>query len=638
MGAWGDWMIQRVMRAVGFAAALWVLFGQAVAAENEMSPAGASVTEPVVVTATRTSTPIADVLSPVLVLDREEIADRQIVSFQDLLAGEPGIQLSNNGGLGKVSSLFLRGFNADHVLVLVNGVRMGSSSVGTTAFQYLPVDAIDHVEVVRGPLSSLYGSEAMGGVIQIFTRRPTVDGLQTDAQVTAGSHRTNSVGASVGMVDGALSYGLSASALNSNGYPNCTGAPYISPSSPGGGCYVYDATPDGFHTASASATARYRFGEESDLEFTLLRAQGNVRYAGSYTNHEDFVQQSAALASHWMVSPTLRVMAQIGQSRDNALDNLDGVEPDGNRFDTTRNSASLQGDWRLAAAQLLTLGAEYLRDELNSDAGFPVTARTIHGIFGEYQTSLGAQQLTLSARRDQNSQFGQRSTGSAAWGYRLSQTLRLTASVGTAFHAPSFDDLYFPNFGNPALKPETARSLDVGLDWRATTTHGSAHVFESHVQDLIGYDMVQFAPENTDRARIRGLELEVQATRGPWIIAGSAAWLDARNQTPGSANFGNRLPRRAQLTSRLEVARAWRDVRVALRTDLAGRRYEDLANLLPLGGYVTTDLRVDWTPRRAWTLQFKVANAADRAYQTALYYPQDGRNVWVTVRYHPIPR
>jgi vitamin B12 transporter len=635
VGAWGFSVGIRTLGAHGVAVALAGLLCVKMASAESVELASLSPTEPVVVTATRTTTALDDSLPSVTVIGSEEIENRQVLSFQDLLEGEAGIQISNNGGLGKVSSVFLRGANADQVLVLVNGVRMGSATLGTTAFQYLPIDQLDRVEIVRGPLSSLYGSEAVGGVIQIFTRRPTIDGLSVGADAAAGSHDTYTVGANIGVVSGPLSYGLSASSLTSDGYPNCRGAPYVSPSSPGGGCYVYDSTPDGFHNVSGSAQMGYRFSDTADVEATVLRAQGGTRYAGDYTNHENFVEQAASVAAHWASIAALRLTAVVGQSHDNELDTLNFVEPPGSLFDTTRTSASLQADWQITSAQLLTLGSDYVRDQLSSDTLFPVTSRNITGVFGEYQAKFGSEQLALSARHDDNSQFGSETTGSLAWGHHLTQSLRLTASVGTAFHAPTLDDLYYPYFGNPDLKPETSRSFELGLEQRLADSRWSIHGFESDVHNLISYDAVVFAPENTDEARIRGIEFDGGLKAGAWSGDLTATWLDPRDRAVGSPNYNNLLPRRARGTGRLEVARTWGAFRVASRLNVAGPRFDDLANTQPLGGYTTLDALIEWTPEKHWVLQGKLGNATDRRYETALFYPQDGRNFLVTLRYRP---
>ncbi len=352
----------------------------------------------ITVTATRTSVPLSDALASVTVLTRAEIQARQVLSLQDLFEGEAGIQISNNGGLGKASSVFIRGANADQVLVLIDGVRVGSATLGTTLFQYFPIDQISRVEIVCGPLASLYGSEAMGGVIQIFTGPPKTQGLTVQADAAAGSHETSTIGASVDVGAGPLYYGVSASNLTSNGYPNCTGAPYLSPASPGGGCYVSDPRPDAFHDVSTSAHVGYRFADSFDAVATFMRSQGGARYAGSYTNHQSFVEQVASLAGHWTPTAAVRVTVQGGQSRDNEFDRLDFVEPPGNLFDTLRNSASLQADWTVEEHQILTVGGDYLRDAIASEMIFPVTERRVTSVFAEYQGGYGPLEVTMSGR------------------------------------------------------------------------------------------------------------------------------------------------------------------------------------------------------------------------------------------------
>ncbi len=638
-GCKGGFVVSYRSLAAGIAAAsvLSCLSGACDVASADSSSGDAdSGLQQIVVTATRTAVPLDDSLASVTVISRKEIESRQILSLQDLFQGEAGIEISNNGGLGKASSVFIRGANADQVLVMVDGVRMGSATLGTTLFQYLPVDQIERVEIVRGPLSSLYGSEAMGGVIQIFTKPPQKDGVTIRADAAAGSHSTSKIGASVDVSSGPFYYGLSASNLASNGYANCTGAPYVSPASPGGGCYVYDLSPEGFHDVSASAHFGYRLSTKAYAEATFMRSQGGTRYAGSYTNHQSFVEQVTSLAGHWSPVSALRLTAQAGQSRDNEIDTLDFVEPPGSLFDTIRNNASLQADWTVEPHQTLTAGADYLKDTISSDTVFPVTARSVTGVFGEYQGLFGPAELTLSGRHDRNSQFGGKSTGSIAAGYHLTRTLRAVASVATGFHAPSFNDLYFPGFGNPALRPETSHAYEVGLVQDLAAAGWSLRAYETRVHDLISFDNPQFTPENTDIARIRGVELQGHLSTRRWSANLTGTWLDPRNRTPGSPNYGRLLPRRARVTGRLEVARQWPwTLRSALRVNASGRSYDDAGNASPLGGYETLDVLLQYSPAKSWTLQAKVANLSDRRYQTALYYPQDGRNYLVTVRYAP---
>jgi vitamin B12 transporter len=616
-------------------AALGLLFSAGAATAGAVENTEGDGPAALVVTATRTATETSDSIVPITTLDLAQIEARQVISVPDLFAGEAGVQLTNNGGLGKETSVYLRGSNADQVLVLIDGVRVGSTTVGATAFQYLPLESIDHVEIVRGPLSSLYGSEAMGGVIQIFTRHAAADGVTVDAQASEGSHETSLVGGSFGGRSGPFSIELGGSNIASNGYQNCTGAPYVSPSSPGGGCFVYDPTPDGFHSVSGNARVHLDLPGNSDIEGIAMRAQGGTRYAGEFTNHEDFVEQVATIAAHIGLTDTLRLTAQVGQSRDDEVDTLNFVESPGSLFDTIRTSASLQADWKPASSTTVTFGSDYLHDQIASDTVFPVTVRDVTGVFAELQEHIGPAQFTLSGRNDSNSQFGDRATGGAGFGYRLADDLKLTAVVGTAFHAPSFNDLYFPQFGNPDLKPESSVSYDLGIERRSAADRWSVHAFQSLVHDLIGYDAILFAPENTDRARIAGVEFDASLTRGPWKAGLNATWLDARDVTPDSPNYGKLLPRRARGTGRLELSRAIGRFSITTRIDAAGPRYDDIANTQPLGGYTTVDVLGEMSIGRHWTLQAKLANATDRRYETALYYPQDGRNYLITLRYGP---
>lgn len=621
------------LRAGGFVVSLSVVLCS-MSARAETSVSTDSGLDEVTVTATRTPNTLADTLASVTVLNQQDIELRQVLALQDLFVGEAGLQVSNNGGPGKATSVFLRGANADQVLVLVDGVRMGSATLGTTAFQYLPVDQFGRVEIVRGPLSSLYGSEAMGGVIQLFTQRPTTDGLTVQGDASYGSHETSSYGGRADVTSGGLSFGLSGNNLTSNGYANCTGAPYTATFA-GGGCYVDDARPDGYHTVSSSAHLSYRFTDTDDIEATVMRAQGGSRYAGDYTDHESFVEQEASVAAHWTPVAALRITAQLGQSHDNELDTLDGVEPAGSLFDTTRNTASVQADWTIIPHQILTLGADYLKDSIANDAYFPVTSRRISGVFGEYQGSFGPQQLAVSLRHDDNTQYGDKTTGSAAWAYHFADTMRVTASYGTAFHAPSFDALYYPYYGNPLLKPETSHSVEVGVDQRLQSAHWSLRAYDTLYHNLISYDAAFFAPENTDEARIRGLEAQGGMNWGAWTADITGTLLDAKDHTPGSFEYGDQLPRRARGTGRLEVARQFHQARIAVRYNLSGPSYDDLANTERLGGWSTVDTLAEWTPTLHWAVQAKVANVTGHRYETAMYYPQDGRNFLLTVRYRP---
>jgi vitamin B12 transporter len=581
----------------------------------------------VVVTATRTIQSIDDALSSVTIITRADIQARQATSVQELLTGEAGVQISNNGGLGKATALFLRGTDADQVLVLVDGVKLTSATLGTTAFEYLPVEEIDRIEVVRGPRSSLYGSEAVGGVIQIFTHRGQGE-PQLTASAGGGSHNTENTSAGFSGSTSGLSYSALSSYLGSDGYASCRGTPVP----PGGGCFTFDFTPDGFHNASQSARIGYEFSDTANVEVTALRAQGGTRFAGTFVNHESFVQQTAGVTGRWSPLPSLHLTMRAGQSRDEATDDLNFVPQI--RFDTLHSQGTLQADWQLAPQHLLTLGTDAQRDSVASSVGYAVSSRRDVGGFLEYQGGFASERFSISARHDDNEQFGGQATGSAAWSHRFAGGLRLTASFGTAFRAPTFNELYYPFFGNPALRPEHSRSVELGVDGSRGEAQWSLHTFETRVNDLIAFDS-SFLPANIETAVIRGAEGQVTARRAASTASLIVTWLDPRNRTPGSAEGGNLLPRRATLSGRLEVGHQWASARLTARLNAVGPRFEDLANTHRLGGYITLDLLSSLAPTPQWSVEAKVANVSGRHYETAEFYPQDGRTGWITLRYHP---
>ena len=581
----------------------------------------------VVVTATRTNQSIDDALSAVTIITRADIEARQATSVQELLTGEAGVQISNNGGLGKATALFLRGTDADQVLVLVDGVKLTSATLGTTAFEYLPVEEIERIEIVRGPRSSLYGSEAVGGVIQIFTRRGHGE-PQLTASAGGGSHNTENTSAGFSGSTSGLSYSASSSYLGSDGYVSCRGTPVP----PGGGCFTFDFTPDGFHNASQSARIGYDFSDTSNVEVTALRAQGGTRFAGTFVNHESFVQQTAGVTGRWSPLSSLHLTIRAGQSRDEARDDLNSVPQ--TRFDTLHSQGTLQADWQLAPQHLLTLGTDAQRDSVASSVGYAVSSRRDVGGFLEYQGGFASERFSISARHDDNEQFGGQATGSAAWSHRFAGGRRLTASFGSAFRAPTFNELYYPFFGNPALRPEHSRSAELGLDGSRGEAQWSLHTFETRVNDLIAFDS-SFRPANIETAVIRGAEGQLTARRTGSTLSLVITWLDPRNRTPGSAEAGNLLPRRARLSSRLELGRQWAGAHFTARLNAVGPRFEDLANTQRLGGYITLDLLGSFAPAQLWSVEVKIANVTARHYETAEFYPQDGRTGWITLRYHP---
>ena len=297
-----------------------------------------------------------------------------------------------------------------------------------------------------------------------------------------------------------------------------------------------------------------------------------------------------------------------------------------------------RSDFGLGDRQLLTVGLDWLRDRVDSSTAYDETQRDNHAVFAQYQATFGAQSLEASARHDDNEQFGTHTTGSAAWGIAFAQDWRVTIGYGTAFKAPTFNELYFPSFGgfptsNPNLVPEESKSWEAGVAHRGDRATWRLDGFSTRVDDLIVLDAM-FVPQNLDSARLRGAELGVDTTFNDWTVAASASVLDTENRGNG-ANAGNRLPRRAQHSARIELDRAFGALRLGITGIGEGARFDDVGNTRRLGGYATFDLRAEYAFAPAWTVQVRAANVFDRDYETAAFYNQAGREFFLTLRYAP---
>ena len=609
------------LRRSAFAAALFLVFASTAALADEP----AQDLKNVVVTATRTEQTEAGTLAAVTVIDRAEIERLQPQSVTDLLQGTPGLSMANNGGPGKSTSLFLRGTEADHVLVLVDGVKIGSATLGQPSIQNIPVEQIERIEIVRGPFSSLYGSEALGGVIQIFTRRPS-GAFEPSLELGYGSNDSFRGAAGLAGKVGEGWYAVQATHEDTDGINACRGKP----SPRGAGCFVNEPDRDGFRDSSVALKGGYRFNDAWDADAQWLRSWGYNAYDGSTSNQSDVVQQVYGARAHWRPSQTFTLTVSAGQSADLSDNYLNGRYT--STFNTHRDLGSLQGDLNVGGG-LWSLGYDWQRDRVDSNTSYARDQRLNRGVFAQWQQSFGTQSLQASLRHDDNQQFGGKTTGSLLWGWDFAPAMRLTASAGSAYKAPTFNELYYPGYGNTALRPESSRSYELGL--RGTPSWGlwSLNAFENRIRDLIAYDASLGLPGNVDRARIRGAEAVASTTLDGWILRGTATWLDPRNR---SETYRDKLlPRRAPRSARLDADRSFGDFSIGASVYAAGHRYDDLANGYRLGGYALTDLRLAYALDRDWKLQLSLRNAFDKHYETAAYYNQPGRTAMLSVSYRP---
>ena len=580
----------------------------------------------VVVTATRTAQTIAESLAPVSILTREDIERSQAHSVEDILGVLPGISVANQGGQGKLSSLFMRGTNANQVLILLDGVRLGSATSGLSALQDLPIDLIDRIEIVRGSRSSLYGADAMGGVIQLFTRKGGDGTTKPTLAFGGGSYGSWQTAATLsGGSDNGAWYSMGLTALGTRGINACQG-------SLSAGCFTIEPDKDGYRKQSTRVRAGWNFDPTTSIDVNVLESFGHNFYDGSYANQSRTKQQVLAVNLSALATDNWHSNLRLGQHQDKSDDFKDQAFV--SRFNSLRDSISWQNDFVLAVGHQLIVGVDWQVERVNSTTAFAVTSRNNHAIFVQYLAKILQQDLQVALRHDDNQQFGGKTTGSVAWGYTLNPKLRFTASFSTAFKVPTFNDLYYPDFSNQKLQPETSRSIDLGLAGKTGIVQWSLNVFETRIDDLIGLDAF-WVPNNINQAHIYGFEATAITHIAEWDVRGHLNLLDPENQTLGDINYGHFLPRRAQASGALLADRYVRDWGFGFTIKTEGRRYDDIANMIPMGGYATFDLRVEYALNKEWRLQARVENLFDKDYQTAYLYNQPGRGIYATLRYQP---
>ena len=600
---------------------------------------------PIVVTANRTAQTASEAISSVTVLTREDIEKRQARSVEDLLRGETGMQLINSGGRGKLTTLLMRGTNADHVLVLVDGIKVGSATSGLTPFQDLPVDQIERIEIVRGPRSSLYGSEAIGGVIQIFTRKGGGE-LTPSLRMTAGSDQTYQAAGGLSGSNASVFYNIALSGNHTRGFDSCKPEAATNFTA----CFTDEPDDDGYKNISGSARLGMELDDGGEISLSYLHSDNKTEYDGDFQNKTETVQQVAGLSASFSLTDIWWLKIVAGLSIDDSENFNDGAFA--NRYDTTRKSLSLQNDIFLFDRDTLSIGIDYLQDDIDTDGDqnadgviddadqFSETKRDNTGIFAQYLAALGRHDIELNARHDDNEQFGSKLTGGIGYGVQLRESLRFVSSYGTAFKAPSFNQLYFPGFGNPDLKPEEAKSIELGFRGRhqypgggGNITHWSLLWFDTRVDELIGFD-TEFNSVNIDKAKIKGVEFNYDSqVYQHWLVGLGFTWQSPKSDSGTYA--GNLLPRRAKRMGRFDLdylASRWS---LGATLTANSRSYDDQANTRELGAWQTIDIRSELRIHEYWQLQAKIENLFDHDYETASDYNQPGRSFFVTLLYKP---
>ncbi|MGB2247821.1 MAG: TonB-dependent receptor domain-containing protein [Alcanivorax sediminis] len=593
------------------AAATFSLLPLAAVSDSSADGEQYAMLDPVVVTPTLTSQTAEATLSSVTVVDEVTLREQQPVDMADLLRGQPGIDTTGNGSFGKNASVFIRGTSSDSTLLLVDGVRLRSATAGSPAWQYLPPQMMQRVEIVRGPRGSLYGADAVGGVVQVFTRD---EGTWLNA--AGGTFNTWNLGAG--------------SSLTHGGTTATVGANYFDTD---GTVLREDSEDRGYDNTSGIVKIRHQFGDAGSVGVFGFRAEGNSEYEGGAPEDlrdTDFMLEVAGLKGDVWVSENWQVKALLSQAKDESEDFAEGLS--NGIFDTRTRTANLQNTFLLGDHQFI-VGGEYQGDEITSDNEYDETRRDNKAAFGQALLNFGPLDLQGSLRHDDNDAFGSKVTGAAAVGYKLDRQHRVRASYGTAFKAPTFNDLYYPGFGNAELKPESSETGEVGMRGQYSVWYWDAALYRSNIDDLISYDPVVMAPGNVEKATVEGAELAMGLEWQQWRARLAFSALkpeDEENETI--------IARRAQRMGRLDVDRQIGEFSLGGTASFQGHRYNDAANTQRLSGFGLLDLRAGWQFAKNWTGRVVVENVLDKEYTTARNfsgwdYLNAERSVMVSVSY-----
>jgi vitamin B12 transporter len=576
-----------------------------------------------IVTPARTTQSLDKTITDTTVLDEQDIRKSGAADVPTLLRSLAGLEVVQAGGLGEVSSTFMRGTNSSHVLVLLDGVRINSATTGTTALEHIMLDNIERIEVVRGNVSSLYGSEAIGGVIQLFTKRG-YGAPAFNASAGLGSHGTQRMSAGFSGAIEATSFSVNVGRVKTDGVSaiNTGIAPTANPDK------------DGYDNVNCDAQIQHSINDNHRISAALFGTYGDSQYDSAFnssTNDRNKTLsaiQKISLGSDDQFNDLWHSKLKLARGTDDSRDYLNDAED--SHFKTINDQVSWQNEFQIAENDRFDLAAEHLRQSVNSDTQYVQTQRTVNSLFGGYVGDHGAQQVQFDLRQDRYSDFGIANTGLLGYGLLFAEDWRVTASVSNAFKAPTFNDLYYPGYANPDLQPERSQNQEIGFHYIANVQHLDAVFFNDRIHDLIVASPPSYIPQNIDRARIYGLELIYAGKFGDTQLNANATW-----QNPRDSDSGQALQKRAKKFGSFAASHSFGVWHAGAVLKFSGARpdYDYSSAPVSLPGYVLIDLSAGYKIDKNLDLSMRLDNLFDREYFEVYSYNTLGRTLFVGLKY-----
>lgn len=580
--------------------------------------------DPIVVTSAKTVETVNETNASVTTFTRSDIANSAAKTLDELLTGVPGISVANSGGYGKQTGLFTRGTESNHTLVMVDGVRINTAQEGAGLIQHIPLSQVERVEVVRGPRSSLYGSDALGGVVQVFTRRPdkSFEGM---TELTAGTDDTYEITQYLGGANDGTRWDLTFSGFQTHGHDAQKG---------------FEPDEDGFDNASINAGFETSVNESASLGARIYQSEGTYDFDQSSTtgaDKSDFLQRTMQAYTDLRLSDRASLNITVSEATERRRDYENNQALGGTTVGSqTKAAATL--DYTIQSNMDAKLGVEHTGDDYDQppqQGTFPIPPineeRYNNAVFGQLMGGWSDLSYQFGLRHDDNEQFGEHTTGNAVIGYEIVPAAKPYVSYGTAFVTPTFIDLFYPGSSNPNLEPEKGETAEIGLKGSGDHWRYSIAAFYSEIDDLIVFRGLQ--PENVDSSYIRGGEASIAYDWNQWWFEFATGYTRAVN-----ADSNEQLIRRPKWSGRASVRYDINDV--SLRADVRSQGHSHDSNFtvfpserVRMAGFAVTDLSASWKVREGVELEAKAKNVFDQEAETVYSYNDRGRLVTATVRF-----